>query len=60
MLLWLLGYALDDCRRRLIPSYNRELGVALVVVLVVFAVKLPPCPSFPATPTTYTPGNDGR
>src|SRR5271157_4132626 len=50
ILLWLLGYALDDCRRRLIPSYNRELGVALVVVVVAFAVKLAALPFFPGYP----------
>jgi dolichyl-phosphate-mannose-protein mannosyltransferase len=50
VLLWLFGYALDDCRRRLLPGDHRELGIALALVLIIFIAKLAALPFFPGYP----------
>jgi hypothetical protein len=49
LLLCLLGYALDDCRR-LIPGFDRDLGAALAIVLIIFVAKLVALPFFPGYP----------
>jgi Gpi18-like mannosyltransferase len=50
LLLWLFGYALDDCRRRLLPGFDRNFAIALALVLIIFAAKLAALPFFPGYP----------
>ena len=50
LLLWLLGYALDDCRRRLLPGFDRNFALALTLVLLIFVAKLGALPFFPGYP----------
>jgi dolichyl-phosphate-mannose-protein mannosyltransferase len=50
LLLWLLGYALDDCRRRLLPAFDRNFAIALTLLVIIFVVKLAALPFFPGYP----------
>jgi dolichyl-phosphate-mannose-protein mannosyltransferase len=50
LLLWLFGYALDDCRRRMLPGFDRNVAAALVLAVVIFAAKLAALPFFPGYP----------
>jgi dolichyl-phosphate-mannose-protein mannosyltransferase len=50
LLLWLLGYALDDCRRRMLPDFDRTLGAALALVVIILIIKLAALPFFPGYP----------